>query len=166
MDVNSRKKLVDTVRVSNVENYAIDTPKELIGKTYDLKLSNAKDRFGCDAIIVDANSPVRVVSRLDIPEVEFSRAGQKLQVVEGSYVDIPLSIKSKIAVNGNDKIEVKYLGPTSKEPTIRRAQLVGSSIRLSDEGTYWLHSFESNGCAGRIGKAANLSLLATMRNRH
>ena len=153
MDVNSRKKLVDTVRVSNVENYAIDTPKELIGKTYDLKLSNAKDRFGCDAIIVDANSPVRVVSRLDIPEVEFSRAGQKLQVVEGSYVDIPLSIKSKIAVNGNDKIEVKYLGPTSKEPTIRRAQLVGSSIRLSDEGTYWLHSFESNGCAGRIGKA-------------
>ena len=90
------------------------TPKELIGKTYDLKLSNAKDRFGCDAIIVDANSPVRVVSRLDIPEVEFSRAGQKLQVVEGSYVDIPLSIKSKIAVNGNDKIEVKYLGPTPK----------------------------------------------------
>lgn len=153
LDVNSRKKLVDMVRVSNVENYAIDTPKELIGKTYDLKLSNAKDRFGCDAIIVDANSPVRVVSRLDIPEVEFSRAGQKLQVVEGSYVDIPLSIKSKIAVNGNDKIEVKYLGPTSKEPTIRRAQLVGSSIRLSDEGTYWLHSFESNGCAGRIGKA-------------
>ena len=56
LDVNSRKKLVDTVRVSNVENYAIDTPKELIGKTYDLKLSNAKDRFGCDAIIVDANS--------------------------------------------------------------------------------------------------------------
>ena len=125
----------------------------MIGKTYDLKLSNAKDRFGCDAIIVDANSPVRVVSRLDIPEVEFSRAGQKLQVVEGSYVDIPLSIKSKIAVNSNDKIEVKYLGPTSKEPTIGDG--LNWSALQSDYQTKGLIGciLFVNGCAGRIGKA-------------
>lgn len=82
VDVNTRKKLLDTVHVEKVDSYSIETPSQLIGKTYEVVLSNAKDRFGCDAVYTDKNAPMKVVSRLDIPEVELSQVEQNVTIVE------------------------------------------------------------------------------------
>ncbi|RCK54783.1 hypothetical protein Cantr_03631 [Candida viswanathii] len=155
VDADTKKKLLDTVHVDKVDSYSINTPDQLMGKTYEVKLSNAKDKFGCDAIIADAHAPMKVISRLDVPEVQLDEAEKNVTIVEGSQVDIPLKFKSSIPVSGHDKVEIKFLAVNSKEAVIKRFLLVGTSIRLLEAGQYWLHSYESNGCKGRVINEAN-----------
>lgn len=155
VDVNTRKKLLDTVHVKKVDSYSIETPSQLIGKTYEVVLSNAKDRFGCDAVYTDKNAPMKVVSRLDIPEVELSQVEQNVTIVEGSHIDIPLKFKSSIPISGHDKIEIKFQAANTDKVVVKRVLLIGTSIRLLEAGKYWLHLFESNGCKGRVLNETN-----------
>ncbi|KAL6452649.1 hypothetical protein SBY92_001910 [Candida maltosa Xu316] len=151
LDINSKKKLLDTVHVDKVDSYTIDPPNQLLGKAYEVRIVSAKDKFGCDAIITDKSRPLNIISRSEIPEVEFDQSEKNVSIVEGSSVNIPLKFKSSVAVSGNDKIEMKYLSPQSNnDPVVIQAQLSGSSVKLSKEGTYWLSSYTSNGCQGHV----------------
>ncbi|KAI5951754.1 POM152 [Candida jiufengensis] len=148
IDPHNKKKLVSTIHEKNVTSYFIETPKSLIGKNYELKLSNAKDKFGCNAKIMNQDKAVKVISRPDIPEIELQQG--KKQIIDGGYVDIPLSYKSSIGPKSNDVIYLKRWNLNGEEMKSQRAELRGSSIRLHEEGIYALDSFENDGCKGKI----------------
>ncbi|KAG7663432.1 POM152 [[Candida] subhashii] len=149
IDPDSQKKLIDTSHAENVDSFSIDTPKGLIGKTYELRLTNAKDRFGCDAKITHPS--IRIASRPDIPTLELSAdIKDHIHVVEGDSVELPIVYKSSVGLSNNDKIEVKFTKPGSGDSRIMKMNVKGGSIRVSETGTYSLVSFENKGCPGRI----------------
>ncbi|RLV93667.1 Nucleoporin [Spathaspora sp. JA1] len=139
--INTSGEVIDSIDVKNVDNYSIITRD--LGVTYDVKLSQARDKYGCDAII-DQNK-VRIVSRKDIPEVKFVSNDVKY-IVEGDSVEIPIQFKS---TNGQSKIQVEYTksggGTVVKPVTVK-----GNAIVVNQPGAYKLSSFVNNGCPGVI----------------
>ncbi|KAI3402391.2 POM152 [Candida oxycetoniae] len=151
IDPQSKKNLIKSTHEDNViGNFVIRTPPSLIGKTYEVVLRDAKDKYGCNVRILNQNKPVRVVSRPDIPEVRLKQPNEQLMIVEGGHVEVPLDYKSSIGPHVKDFIDMKYLPVDANHTQIKRASIKGSSIQLSQAGTYWLHSFENNGCKGKI----------------
>ncbi|KAI5964721.1 POM152 [Candida pseudojiufengensis] len=148
VDPQNRKRFGSVIKVKNVTSYLVETPKSLIGKNYEIELSNAKDILGCDAKIVNQDRAVRVVSRPDIPELELPK--DKKQIVDGAFVVIPLKYKSSIGLSGNDIIYLKHWNLNGEDMKIQKADLRGSSLKLSNEGIYALESFENFGCKGKV----------------
>ncbi|CAI5756792.1 unnamed protein product [Candida verbasci] len=159
IDSETHKRLLKTVHVDNVTNYTISTPLKLIGKSYEIKLSNARDKFGCNAKIINQNKPVRIVSRSDIPEIEFSTTQEIIKLVEGSNVKIPLKLKSSTGFTRNDILNIKYQAPGSDKITEHRASLVDSSLKLTQEGNYWISAFENNGCKAKVTSNQSVQLV-------
>ncbi|EGW33599.1 uncharacterized protein SPAPADRAFT_50460 [Spathaspora passalidarum NRRL Y-27907] len=147
-------QVLDSKQVNNVEDFTINTPENLIGKSYDVKVSNAKDKFGCDAIIHDKS--VRIISRPNIPELEFTNIKQNIRIAEGDSVGLPLKFKSSIGQTGNDKIEVKFSSGDSTKviPAVMR----GNSIIVKQAGNYSLSSFSNNGCPGIISSEKTIEI--------
>lgn len=150
VDFVTRKKLGVVQYVSEVSNYEIETPQSLIGKTCHLVLSNAKDKFGCNAIISDNAKQVKIVSRLDIPELELINPSSTIQIVEGQYVDVPVKYKSSIGQQKNDVVILKCFSLQGEALQNQRADLRLSSIRIFKEGIYSVESFLNDNCEGKV----------------
>ena len=150
VDFVTRKKLGVVQYVSEVSNYEIETPQSLIGKTCHLVLSNAKDKFGCNAIISDNAKQVKIVSRPDIPELELINPSSTIQIVEGQYVDVPVKYKSSIGQQKNDVVILKCFSLQGEALQNQRADLRLSSIRIFKEGIYSVESFLNDNCEGKV----------------
>ncbi|KAI5957493.1 POM152 [Candida theae] len=150
VDINTKKRFRSIEHVSEVSNYEIETPQSLLGKTYLLILSKAKDKFGCDAIINDNSQQVKIVSRPDVPELELSNTKSSIQIVEGHFVDVPLKYKSSIGQQKNDVVVLKHHTLEGKLLSKKRANLRHSSIRIFEEGIYSLEFFMNGNCEGKV----------------
>lgn len=150
IDAVTKRRLGALVHVTNVSGYDIETPRSLIGKTYYLILSNAKDKFGCEVIISDSAKQVKIVSRPDVPELELVTTYSKIQIVEGQFVDVPVRYKSSIGQQRNDVVILKHQSLQGDSLKNRRADLRQSSIRIYEEGIYSLDSFLNDNCEGNI----------------
>lgn len=146
------KPITKSTSVTNVTSYSITTPPSLYGKAADVVLRSAKDRFGCDARMTSQS--IRIISRPEIPEVEFGAAKENFEIVEGSFIEVPLNIKSSVGLRGSDLINLKFVpkdGDEIEDSRIIRAEIrSGSSVKLTKAGSYWLDSFVNDGCQGLV----------------
>lgn len=130
----------------------IDT-KDLItnGGLYKIDLFNIVDGISCAA---DFNSKesVEVFARSDVPTIEFDTSSKTThhKIIEGSYIDIPLKVKSSVGRTSSDSIGYDVLdintGDFKTSGTIRGT----NNLRLSEPGIYKLTKFSNGNCPGKI----------------
>ncbi|KAK6197086.1 uncharacterized protein RJT21DRAFT_59019 [Scheffersomyces amazonensis] len=146
IELNSGQRLTPTNSIQGAESYDIVIPATLNGKSFQIKLVKAEDKFSCPALI-DNNEVVIVQSRSFIPEIQIGSVSETFTIIEGDHVDIPLQYKSSIGPTRNDKITYKII----KDKSIEQKVIGGSHIlQAKDEAQYSLVSFENDGCPGII----------------
>ncbi|KAK6461068.1 hypothetical protein DFJ63DRAFT_215156 [Scheffersomyces coipomensis] len=145
VDVQSRQKLIPTVEIKDVNAYEIAIPESLSGKSYEIKLIKAEDKFSCPAT-VDRNERVVVHSRASVPHIQIDKSAESYVIVEGDHVDIPLVLQSS-AASRNDKLEFKVVqdGKVKKKVTS-----ITKSLYADEAGVYSLVSFINDGCPGVV----------------
>ena len=148
IDIATNERVVDTVKVTSVDSYEIETPKKASGREFQIKLSKITDKFSCAAVI-DPEETFIVKSSPAIPKVQIKTA-KMLQIVEGDIVNIPLDFSPPIGRTNSIKLEYKFADLHDQFNFKTRTLLDATELKVKDEGRYSLESFESDGCPGTI----------------
>lgn len=142
----------------NFQNsYELHTPSFDKGGDFEVVLNKVVDKLGCPVDTAKSETII-IKARREVPEVQFSKE-KTHYIVEGDYVQIPLSFKTSVGSSQKDRIDftVEDLHNSSSKKIY---SIRGSTVlRAKANGVYRLVSYESNECPGSISNDLAVTVL-------
>ncbi|EGV66003.1 hypothetical protein PSN45_003182 [Yamadazyma tenuis] len=150
IDKNSGKNILTKLNQKAYSRlFEIDTKDITFGGIFDVVLANVVDANSC-ATDFDGKEKVQIVARSDVPEISFDVKQQVSyhKIVEGDFIDIPLSTRFFKSKSGTVEFEVSNLENLNDKRT--ETVQVSTHMTISKPGIYKLVSFTDGKCHGKI----------------